>query len=378
MSERHHVFLVPGFFGFANLGDLSYWGHVVRLLQAVLGQAGVEAVLHPVVTEPTASLSTRAARLHDAIAAADDRGPIHLVGHSTGGLDARLCVTPGAELPGGRNPGIYAHRVRSVVGISVPHHGTPLAAMFNTLQGKQLLRLLSIATLLVVRRGALPVSLLARLAAAAQRLVRGEGSGAMVDELTDSLLASFTPERRAEVTRFFDDVGRDQRLLTQLTTDAMDAFNAATPDRPDVRYGNVVTRARAPELLDSVRAGLDPTAHAEAILWRVLHAAAGRTDPALLPPPSNGQADVFRRDLGAVPTAADSDGMVPTLSQVRGALIAAVRADHLDILGHFGDATLHPPHYDWIRTGTGFGWTAFENTWRRVARFMVPEVAPVT
>jgi aspartokinase len=30
-GRRHHVYLVPGFLGFANLGRITYFGHVKRI-----------------------------------------------------------------------------------------------------------------------------------------------------------------------------------------------------------------------------------------------------------------------------------------------------------------------------------------------------------
>jgi len=35
LAGPHHVVLVPGFFGFANLGDFAYFGHVRELLAEV-------------------------------------------------------------------------------------------------------------------------------------------------------------------------------------------------------------------------------------------------------------------------------------------------------------------------------------------------------
>ena len=100
--SRVHVTLVPGFFGFANLGDLTYFGHVHAFLRAAYAARGYEPVLHVVRTYPTASLVRRAVRLLDTlVAGAADDAPIHLVGHSSGGLDVRLLTAPGVELPTG-------------------------------------------------------------------------------------------------------------------------------------------------------------------------------------------------------------------------------------------------------------------------------------
>src|SRR6185503_18330345 len=114
MPAKHHIYLVPGFFGFTNLGELVYFGHVRDFLQAELARRGVEAEVVAILSHPTASIRQRAADLLSGIhstAQADD-GPIYLIGHSTGGLDSRLFVSPGASLREGLDLEPYASRVR--------------------------------------------------------------------------------------------------------------------------------------------------------------------------------------------------------------------------------------------------------------------------
>ena len=77
VTGRHHIYLVPRFFGFANLGELKYYGHVREFLVQRSAAAGLDARVHAVKTHPTASLPTRAARLLAEV--------IHLIGHSSGG-----------------------------------------------------------------------------------------------------------------------------------------------------------------------------------------------------------------------------------------------------------------------------------------------------
>ena len=143
-----HVALVPGFFGFANLGDLAYFGHVHAFLNGAYRARGIEPVLHVVKTHPTASVVRRAVKLRDTLAtdAADD-APIHLVGHSSGGLDCRLLLDPGVELPGPDPVEPIAARVTRVMTVATPHRGTPLAEFFATRLGGALLEILSLATM---------------------------------------------------------------------------------------------------------------------------------------------------------------------------------------------------------------------------------------
>src|SRR5262249_9631759 len=102
MTTRVHVVLVPGFFGFANLGDLAYFGHVHAFLRDAGAARVLEALLDVGRTERTASLPRRAARVAETLRdEATGDAPVHLVGHSSGGLDCRLLLDPGVrrELP---------------------------------------------------------------------------------------------------------------------------------------------------------------------------------------------------------------------------------------------------------------------------------------
>ena len=78
------------------------------------------------------------------------------------------------------------------------------------------------------------------------------------------------------------------------------------------------------------------------------------------------------RAYGGLPSPNDSDGMVPTRSQVWGAVLHACKADHLDVIGHFHDPEHHPSHTDWLRSGSGFDRSAFERLWDDVAIFVTP------
>lgn len=355
------VFLVPGFFGFANLGELRYFGHVHRYLEARFASAGIEGSVHEVATLPTASLKRRTQRLLQAVVAVAQPGDsIHLIGHSSGGLDARLFTSPGAQIDAELEP--FAQQVRSVLTIATPHLGTPAAAAFSTLAGKHLLRLISLLTMVVLRRGRIPVQLLLE---AGQLFRRFDGmlddAPGMIDEIFVGLLNELTDERREQIVTFFGEVGDDQALLSQIAPDAMDAFNVGTTDRPGVRYGSVVTRARRPGLHGVLEAGLSAYAQGSNALYVGCHRlAAGSTGGSVA-----GLAATWPDLL-----LSDNDGMVPTVSQPWGRIVATVDADHLDVIGHFGGEDEIPPHYDWIRTGTGYGRQGFERTWNACFAFL--------
>jgi len=85
---------------------------------------------------------------------------------------------------------------------------------------------------------------------------------------------------------------------------------------------------------------------------------------------------VLRRAYGRVPGVGANDGIVPTLGQLWGDLVAAVWADHHDVIGHFHLPTHVPPHFDWVASGTGFDRANFERLWRLVAAYAAESRRP--
>ena len=73
---KRQVFLIPGFFGFANLGDFAYWGPVLHKLQQLFDDAGMPADIHCVKSLPTASLRARTRFLLETIARVRPRANI--------------------------------------------------------------------------------------------------------------------------------------------------------------------------------------------------------------------------------------------------------------------------------------------------------------
>jgi hypothetical protein len=368
MPGAHHVLLVPGFFGFATLGEFAYFAHVRDFLAEALPAVGVKGEVEVVHTIPTASLDRRAALLAETAAGLLARGPaaLSLVGHSSGGLDARLFVTPEVKLPTGVDVERCARAVRAVVTVATPHHGTPVANAFSTLFGPQLLKVLSVWTIYALRAGRLPIGIVMRLA----RILRFRRAPAgVLDQLWSQLLQDFSAERRRDLQQFFDEVGADRDLVPQITPAGMEPFNASTGDRPGVRYGCVVTRARPPGLTSFLRAGIGPYDHATHALYVALYRLASRTPLDRVRAPPQVIAALSRAFRVRVDRRAN-DGMVPTLSQVHGEVTRAVWADHHDVIGHFDHPTHVPPHFDWVASGTGFTRGRFEAVWREVAAFV--------
>ncbi len=368
----NQIYLIPGFFGFTNLGELLYFMHLKDLLHEQLDRLEVPAEVHMVHTLPTASIRRRAAALlNDIAATAGEEDAIHLIGHSTGGLDARLLSSPNVSLDTPHDIESFASRIRSVVTVSTPHHGTPLATFFSGIIGQKLLRLLSITTVYSLRFGRLPLSFLLRLGKLISVLDNPLGwNQTILDQLFAQLLGDFTADRRLALSEFFSNVGEDQSLLSQLTPENIDLFNASIVNRPGTCYGSVLTWSLPPNIRGRLKVGLDPYAQVTHSLYNWLYRAASRMPPPKVADPTRRYADVFRSRYGEVPTARDTDGIVPTLSQPHGEVIAAARADHLDIVGHFKDPHHEPPHIDWLASGSGFRRPQFDTIWYQVCQFI--------
>jgi triacylglycerol lipase len=109
------IVLVHGLFGFDRIGvpgvKLHYFRGIVKHLESL----GCHA--HAVRLPAAKSVPERAKILVDRITALD-HDKVDIIAHSLGGLDARYALSKLG----------LASRVRSLVTIGTPHHGTPLAS----------------------------------------------------------------------------------------------------------------------------------------------------------------------------------------------------------------------------------------------------------
>lgn len=370
-SEPTTVCLIPGFFGFANLGEQRYFEHVRPALDEALRRQGVAAAFLDVKVRPTASLRRRALGVARAIDEHAPAGPILLIGHSTGGLDARLLVAPGVDLGDEYDAEPVARRVSAVVTVCTPHRGTPLAYAFGTPAGRQLLQLLSLITIHVVRDEKLPPTVVRRLAETLVQLDRGvASSGPTLDQVFRALLQSLEPGRQRALEEFFDGVSEEQALLPQLVPEALELLDSSLQDRAEVRTGCVVSRARPPRLASMASFGFDPYAQSMYALYRWLHgrATAYRAPTRLRWTPDEREA--LLAAFGEEPASSDSDGIVPVASQVWGDVIHVARADHFDVLGYFDDPAGGSAHNDWLPSASRFDPVMFRRLWTDVARFL--------
>jgi pimeloyl-ACP methyl ester carboxylesterase len=227
-NTEHVVFLVPGLLGFENFSTFRYFSdRVTAALRAGLEQRlGTPVPVVALPTAPTASLAVRQQMLVRAIADRSDMlqlgdrpFSVHLIGHSTGGLDANhlTCTRPLAaaswsELD--RRAPALLERVRSVVSIASPLQGAcitraPAARLLShrELRGlPQLLGLLgkfAMSSLSDVELGDFLTSSLHEAGKAARFVGELTRRWALLDDLDPSRSVPLTDLRREVVRRSF-------------------------------------------------------------------------------------------------------------------------------------------------------------------------------
>ena len=361
------VFLVPGFFGFTSVGAVSYFEHVEQALGSALRRRGAEARIVRCKTQPTASIPRRVDALrrqvlrYGGLAAQE----LHFVGHSTGGLDVRMLLTPGVKIASDDTAERIARLTRTAISVATPHHGTPLANHFASVQGQTLLLVLSALATSGQGRGTIVAA--ARAIAAIARLDdwlgRAEGP---LDRIADGLLRRVRFDRGDPLWRYLREIKNDQGAVLQLTPEGIALFDAAVVDRAGIDYGCVVAGVPKPRERLNAKQLLDPEYVALRALFRLLHALTAlphRHYP--YPKPLAAAQRLLDRGLGFKATQAANDGIVPTLSQLHGRLLHVARADHLDVVGHYtlaGGRTA-----DWLPSGAGFTPDGFNAAWETVA-----------
>ncbi|WP_338277241.1 esterase/lipase family protein [Corallococcus caeni] len=344
---------------------IAYFQNVPRLLEQRFKERGIDARVHAVASSPTSGLEARARDVFREMArtANEDDAQLHLVGHSTGGLDARSVVSPrmAGEAPA------FVKRVRSVVTLSTPHYGTPLASFFHQGDvGKTLLRYLWLFTFLTLHRKAMPLRT-AALQACYWLVLRSEDAKLPPNLFNQivRLTADLSENEREDLIRFFSQVGENQTLIQDLMPASLRAFNADTADREGVRYGCVVTGAPPPTL--ALRLLLTP----DALLYGIFSFLYGRSAPLSrdlqVPERTEAQSQALQDAFGRK-FESWSDGIVPSRSQVWGRVLHVAKADHMDVVGHFDQ----PPEYiSWLKSGSHFQEPQFQAVWERIIDFTV-------
>jgi pimeloyl-ACP methyl ester carboxylesterase len=360
MTSR--LYLSPGFFGFDRMGSLSYFGHLELALTRRFQAAGKSVAVHVVDAHPSASVRRRARQLASMVArTARPDDPIHLIGHSTGGLDARLVASPSANL-GDKSLGALAEQIRTVNCIDTPHYGTPLATFFATVSGQRLLFLVSALTVMALKASAPPLTLASALAAVLGHFDEALGlESRFVDDQIERVVGLLDDASSRDLRLFLRRLSDDNGAMIQLMPEAMDLFTAGVEDRPGVRYHSTVAYAPMTGLLKWVKdVGYTPWGALSGTLFATLQKLTQRESPHYPCAPPEGADALLATVYAQPPPAVASDGVVPLRSQLWGKVIWGGLGDHLDVVGHFrgeGDS----PHVDWMRSGARFDPQRFDS-----------------
>jgi hypothetical protein len=347
------ILFVPGFFGFGAFGhpDRPLVEYFARVEEALL-KAHLRPLRFAVHQPPPAgSLAERVRSLHLKASELLQQGAarLHLVGHSTGGLDARLLANPRyGALP---ERGDLLRKIASVVTISAPFRGTPLARRVG--RGTWL----AVPGLwfgsILASRGRLR---LAGQAAALYNLAKRAllQQPTPTDQLIEQL-AGVDEETAHQIQRFLADVAGDHRLVEDLTPEAMGELNRGLEggDPPLSSFVSVAPPA-----------GLSPLKFIAAPLQRLLY---DLTWALTASPPRDGAPVPRGPWLGArrIPlTDTSNDGIVPAWSQtLLGEAKGIVLGDHLDVIGHYESVGA-----TFLRSGSDFDEARFGALWSEVAR----------
>ena len=354
------------------MAGVEYFGHVVAALEKRFAERGRELEIRVADVHPSASIRRRAARLAELVAetAGSDEGPIHLLGHSIGGLDVRLVAAPGAQLGRGDvSPRDWLERLRSVTTMNTPHYGTPLAAVFATAKGQRILYALSAITVVGLRLGAPPLAASSLLVATLTRARERAGRELeAADRITDAVLRVLDEAAGLRLRSWLREIRDDQGAVLQLTPEAMDLFQAGVRNRPGLRYQYVASYVPPPRARDYLRFARSPWAAVSAALFRLVSGLTAVQDPRYPCAPEGGVDAELQAELGELPPPGANDGVAPLRSQLWGTPVWVGKADHLDVVGHFRG---RGGHRDWLCSGARFGRRSFEHMMDQIVEGML-------
>ncbi len=366
------IYLSPGLFGFARLAGFDYLQHVRKALEDRFESSRRPVEIRVVDVHPSASIRLRAARLVDLVAetSGSDGGPIHLLGHSTGGLDLRLATSPSAQLGDSSESRLgWLDRLASVTSMNTPHYGTPLAAFFTTPNGRRLLYAVTTITIVGLRLGTPPLAATSALVAAISRSEEwARLENRLIDRITDTLLQTLDPESSQDVQAWMARIQDDQGAILQLTPESMDLFSVTVEDRPGLRYQCTASYAPPSAANDWLSHLRSPWPAISAALFHVLARSTAMQHPRYPCAPGDGGDMLLQSMLGEFVPQRANDGIVPLRSQLWGEPVWIGQADHLDVVGYFGR---RKGAGGWLTCGANFDQSSFETMMDRIVEGML-------
>jgi len=371
MKTPDVVLLVPGFLGFTRFGGFYYFAdRLIGVLRGLLEEPlGHPVPVVPVTTLPTDSLRDRQEALLHNLAGVSDKlagvQRLHLIGHSTGGVDAQLlaCTRSFDGHAWDKKANTVRKKIKSVVTISAPHYGTGLADSRLARWGENPLR--HPTAILPEARTLIDLLLLVPRDVAAA--------------------AGFEFAAPNDVIKFMWQIARNRDLVEDLKPERMEAVRARLTSDPEIALTCFVsgtmprddaTRPSDPFFKDMYRL----TQGSEAVSPVV------RDCDRFLRTLVHEQPDlVIRSGESHMPAISPTlnDGVVNTVRQIvdpgrREEVGGFVVGDHADVLGHYDrqDALIGGKQYNagLFHSGAAFGDDEFFGLCRRVAQAILKTI----
>lgn len=387
------IFLVPGFLGFKILGELDYFLDVEEVLRQEFPES-IDVDVHHVGAEaPAGSLRLRAAHLAKFVAAnhSKDAKSVHFVGHSTGGLDIRLLLSPGSAIESGRDFEKDANvsekvrlnkaerqnlpdalkKTKTAISVATPHRGSPIANIAMRFAFDRVLRVSHDCL-----KQPVPSCLLAKGLELGSCVTKPIQPFLPEQSFLNWIVTTVLSEDPENVVKYLQQAGKDVGALRNLTQEGMDMGDALLLDRKGVYYGSIITGTNEPaHIIQTTDFFLWWTTVFYRLAWHLT----ARKNPDY---PYAGKDDEIdwrhetdrRDDLDVGELTIDdrsSDGVVPTRSQGYGEVLGVFASDHLDCVGHYPHYQPHGQHVSgWVRSGAGFNQARHELLWGRIAKFI--------
>lgn len=390
-KELVEVFLVPGFLGFESLGGLDYFIDVAEVVQKSLAAPGVTVKVYATETEPAASLKRRAATLADELAKhhSMDAKSVHFVGHSTGGMDIRLLLSPGNAVEqererraaagdeGARKVLDALQKAHSATSVATPHFGSPIASLALRLDVDLVLSALSQVLELA------PTSYVLAKGLEVAGVVSGLMNGLPRNEsFLKWIIGRVFSQPTGALVKYIQRVAADAGALGNLTQEGTNLANALLIDRPDVRYGSIITGTQRPG--GAIKTP-DPFLLFNTLLFRAAWRIVAAGNPEY--PYADRNTELSNRhhddlsaglDVGELHIDDDTnDGVVPTASQAYGTVLGTFASDHLDCVGHYPHTQADGTQVTgWVRSGADFNSDRFDLMWARISDFIAARKQP--